>query len=88
MRVKILGKYYNLKFVPNLGSCDGSCDHPEEPRKTIRIQSGLDEKVLCETIIHEILHGADWHKSEEWVEELALDITNTLYKLGYKRSNQ
>jgi hypothetical protein len=40
MKISILGKKWNLKFVNNLANNYGICDHPEEKNKTI----GEDEK--------------------------------------------
>jgi hypothetical protein len=35
--------------------------------------------------LHEILHPADYDKTEEWVDELATDMAKILWKLGYRR---
>ena len=52
-RIKILGKYYKLRFVPNLGEDLGQCDYPNETCKTIRIKQGQPVKEEFSTLIHE-----------------------------------
>lgn len=84
--VKILGKRYKLKFVPNLGENLGDCDHPKEKGKTIRIKMGLNDLELLDVLLHEFIHIADFHRnSEEYVTELATDLAKTLYRLGYRK---
>lgn len=86
MHITILGKRYELRFVPFLGnSVMGKCEDPREPGRVIRVKQGMSEKETLEVVIHEILHAADWHKSEEWVEAVAIDITRTLWRLGYRK---
>lgn len=78
MRVRILGKYWNLRRVPNLGKNHGICQHPEKTAKEIHIQSGLRGDQLMETVIHEVLHAANWHLDEEFVTDFARDVTKIL----------
>ena len=78
MRVRILGKYWNLRCVPNLGKNHGICQHPEKTAKEIHIQSGLRGAQLMETVIHEVLHAANWHLDEEFVTDFAHDVTKIL----------
>lgn len=86
MHITILRKRYELRFVPFLGRrVMGNCEDPREPGRVIRVKQGLSEKETLEVIIHEILHAADWDKSEEWVEAVAHDITRTLWRLGYRK---
>jgi hypothetical protein len=78
VRVRILGKYWNLRRVPNLGSNKGICQHPDSAAKEIHIQSGLRGEQLLETVIHEVLHAANWHLDEEFVTDFARDVTKIL----------
>jgi hypothetical protein len=78
VRVRILGQYYNLRFVPNLGGKFGECDHPKKPQKEIRIQSGLSRERLIEILIHEGLHGGNWHLDEEFVDQVSADIAKII----------
>jgi hypothetical protein len=85
MKISILGKKWNLKFVNNLANNYGICDHPEEKNKTIKIQKGLNEEDELGTIIHECLHASDWSKDEEWVDQVSRDICKILLKMGYRK---
>ena len=87
MKIKILKKVWELNFVPFLGKDkDGDCDSPETPNKQIRIGKYLDSDDALRVIIHEVLHGANWHTySEEYVDELSTDIARILIRLGYKK---
>lgn len=91
--VKILGKRYRLRWVNKLGKqrsrkrTVGDCMAPHDPGKTIRILNGLDAEETLDTIIHEVLHAADWHKTEEWVNTVASDLARILWKLGYRRTD-
>ncbi len=78
MRVRILGKHWNLRFVPVLGEKLGDCQHPEAAEKQIRIRSNLRGDELMETVIHEALHAANWHLDEEFVSDFAHDVTRLL----------
>lgn len=53
--------------------------------KTIRIADNLRGKELMDTVIHEMLHAADYYKDEEWVEKVASDITRLLWRLGFRQ---
>jgi hypothetical protein len=75
MRVKILGKYWDIRFRPNLGGNDGDCDYES---KVLRLRSSLRGDELMETCIHEVLHGANGHLTEEFVTDFARDVTRIL----------
>lgn len=89
MRIRILGKFWTLRFVPTLGSADspkrGDCDAPEAKNKSVRVLSGLRGEERLEVLLHEMLHAADWHRSEEWVSETAKDMARALTRLGYTK---
>lgn len=84
MHVTILGKRYRLEFTRLRGK-DGDCDDPRTKGKTLRIHKGLSEKDTLETVIHEALHAADWHKDEPWVDHVSRDIARILWRLGWRR---
>lgn len=79
MRVKILGKYWQLNRVPNLAA-HGDCSPPDSPDKEIRIAAGTRGQLLTDTIIHEAIHAAGWHIDEPFVDQLATDIARILHK--------
>ncbi len=86
MRVVILGKYYEWLFCKmDLKKDWGECDPPNKKHKQIRIAEGLSEIDELDTSLHEMLHPADYDKTEEWVDELATDMARILWKLGYRR---
>lgn len=85
MQVTILGKRWGFRFTRLAKGTDGECDDPAVKEKEIRIHKGLGEQDTLETIIHEALHAADWHRSEPWVEEVGRDIARLLWRLGYRR---
>lgn len=87
MRVKVLGKYWNFRFVSNLGldkdgnTYLGHCDHPDNPHKAIKIKYGQPLKEEFDTVLHETLHILFPQADEEFVEQSASDITHILFKL-------
>src|SRR4051812_47428500 len=86
MHVTILGKRWKLRFTKSVPrGCDGEYDDPATKRKEIRIKETLDEATSLETIVHEILHAADFWKREEWVQTVGSDLARILWKLGYRR---
>lgn len=90
MRIRILGKFWELRFVPTLGVVKlpkwGDCDHPGVKGKQIRILSKLRGEERLDALIHEMLHAADSHKTEDWVDTVATDIARALTRLGYKET--
>ena len=86
MRIKILGKYWKLKYTKKLPKdLDGCVDLPNVPNKEMWIDKDLTGKDELETIIHEVWHCADPHKDETFIEEVSKDLTNILWKLGYRK---
>ena len=87
MQITILGKRWELKITSHLSrDCRGECEPPDSPRKEIRIRKSLKGREFLEITLHEILHAADWSKDEEWIEQVADDISKVLWKLGYRRN--
>lgn len=82
MRIKILGKVWNLRFAPNMAN-RGDCDPPTQPNKEIRIASSLRREERLEVLVHEMVHAAGWHIDETFVERFAADVARALWRLGY-----
>jgi len=93
MRIKILGKYYNLKFVPFLGHNDidkeeeilGKCSDPNEPNRTILIRKGLTPKLELDVLSHECFHAFLWAYDETFIDRFGTEFSEILWKLGYRR---
>lgn len=86
MRVRILGKVWEFAFDPSIHrDYHGFCDRPTTPNKRIRVRSTLRGQEQLATILHEMLHAADWHKDEEWVETVAEDLARALWRMGYRK---
>jgi len=85
MRIKVGNKYWNLVFIELDENTGGECDSPDTKGKEIRISTDLQREEELEVVIHELLHASDWSKDEEWVEEIAQDISNVLMRLGWKK---
>jgi hypothetical protein len=83
MRIKILGKLWNLRFAPNLAN-RGDCDPPTARAKEIRIASSLHGEERLEVLLHEFCHAAGWHIDEGFVERFASDAARVLWRLGYR----
>lgn len=83
LRLTILGKYWRLRFAPNLAN-RGDCDPPNKPGKEIRIGSSLRGEERLEVLLHEMLHAAGWHIDEGFVEEFARDAARAVWRLGYR----
>ena len=87
MTIRLLGKRWKLRFVPNLTN-RGDCDPPDRPSKEIRVSSGLRGEERLEVTLHELLHAAGWHIDEGFVEQFAGDAARALWRLGYRNSTR
>ena len=87
MRITILAKRWNLRFAPNMAD-RGDCDSPDCKQKGIRVLSTLKGEERLEVLIHEMLHAAGWHIDEEFVEQFAHDCARTLWRLGYRNTDE
>ena len=85
MRIKLFERYWNLVKV-HMPTKFGLCDPPDKPGKKIRICRSLRGKDELEILIHEMLHACDFHKDEPWVKTTANDISNVLWRLGYRKT--
>lgn len=86
MRIHVLGKRYDLRFVSRLKGKLGDCDHSETKDKRIRILKSLRGRDKMDVIIHELLHAANWHLTEEFVNQFAEDCAKVLDQLGFKEA--
>lgn len=75
MRIRILGQYWNFGFAPNMGQNYGFCDYDH---RKIRVQSSLRGEKLIEIVLHELLHAAEPHLTEEFVTAYAREAAKTL----------
>ncbi len=87
MRVKLLGRVWNLRFAPNLAN-RGDCDPPDVSKKEIRVLSTLTGEERLEVLVHEMVHAAGWHLDEAFVERFARDAARALWRLGYRDGGQ
>ena len=93
MRVAVLDHIWELVYedegdpLPHdLGWGDnGSCDPPSLKGKRIVIRRSLRGEQELQVTIHELLHAADYTKTEEWVDESAHDIARVLWRLGWRK---
>ncbi len=85
VHVTIRGKRWRVRFTQLPRGTDGECDHPDTPAKELRIRKGLSEQDTLETIVHEVLHAADFDKKEEWAEDVGRNLARLLWRLGYRR---
>ena len=67
---------------------DGECSNPDDANRTIRIRRGLEDKREGEVCAHEIIHAAVWSLDEEIVTMLAENITEFLWRIGWRKVYQ
>ena len=87
MFVNVLGKRWKLRFAA-LRLDDGRCDPPDGSAKEIVVDSKLVGRERLDTLIHEMLHAANWHLDEEFVTRCASDMAKVLWRLGYRPSEK
>jgi hypothetical protein len=63
---------------------DGLCQ-PKGGDPFIMVQAGMPPKRELETWVHESLHAACPDASEQWVTRRAKELTDLLWRLGYRR---
>lgn len=87
MRVTILGKRWNLKFVPRSlrRGWFGQCSSPDQPNRTITVESGHPPERELNVVIHECLHATCFPLDEEYVTSAANDISRILWRLGWRK---
>lgn len=88
MHVKADGKRYEVVFAKHLMidgvRLDGACDAPDVRNRRILLDNRLTDEDLLETVIHEHIHASAWFLTEEKVTEMAEDLKNVLWRMGYR----
>lgn len=88
MRIKVMGKMWNLSF-PRLDITKhrGLCDPPNLPNKSIKVACQLKDEESLEVLVHELIHSSGWSLlSEDYVSEFSRDLARVLWRLGYRRN--
>ena len=92
MRVTIQNHYFDLRFVdqseitlepPEGKVILGECDPPGVKNRGIRIRNNLSRIIEIDTVLHEFFHGSFFGLSEDFVEQMANDLTILLAQCGY-----
>jgi hypothetical protein len=92
-RLTILGKHWRFVrrrlreyhgFVNGVGP-DNPASSTDLTRREIVVDASLRGESELRFILHEFLHAADWHKSEEWVDQVSSDAARFLTRLGYRK---
>ena len=64
----------------------GSCDQPTSGKPTLYAPQDTGRPLLeLDLLIHESLHGCNWHASEARVNTTSTDIARLLWRVGYRR---
>jgi hypothetical protein len=86
MRVRLGGKYWRLRFVPNLNNY-GEVEHGDTAdTRIIRVRMRQSQYEMMDTLIHEAMHAARPELDEDAVASASSDIARMLWRLGYRRN--
>lgn len=87
MFITIGGKRYEVAWH-RMRNDYGRCDPPTRKNKQITFHPAIksDDQLYMRIVIHEIAHAAGWPIDEECVNELSTVAADTLYKLGFRRT--
>lgn len=91
MNLTFAGKRWKLEFTALPISYDnplGMTQDPTTKGRRIFIKAGQAPKRELDTLVHEAIHALGWWLDEEYVAKWATDITNMLWKLGFRRLNK
>lgn len=92
--VSMAGIEYSFAFVPQDVICShvgdasamGCCDVPSEVvNPQILVDDSLTGRKRLGTILHEMLHAADIHKTEDWVASVSDEMERILTDDGWRR---
>lgn len=95
-RLTILGKSWRFErrrlkryygFVTGTWPCAPASSTDIKNREIV-VDSTLRGESELRFILHEFLHAADWHKSEEWVDQVSSDAARFLTRLGYRKESK
>ena len=78
------GVRYEVYIAPLQGVTDAALRH--RLAMYIRVGSGVSDKQLMDTAIHEALHACNWDKREATVETVASDITCSVKMCRFNNS--
>jgi hypothetical protein len=73
-KVQIAGQPWIVQWA-SLRKTDGRCIPAD---RLIKIRKGLTGEELVETLLHECMHGQQWHLDENIVEAAAKEMTELL----------
>lgn len=81
------GKRYSIEHhnASILRDRYGDCDPPDKKGKRIRLYKGMLPRKALEVAVHEATHALSWDWTEETVTEFAKDLSNFLWRLGYRK---
>ncbi len=86
MRVRLGGRYWTLRFVPNLNNY-GEVEHGDtRATRIIRVRMKQGQQEMLDTVIHEAMHAARPELDEDAVATASRDIARLLWNLGYRRN--
>lgn len=76
------GHKYSLVFDDNIG---GLCDDPKDKTLQIMVLVRPGTKKSLRILLHECLHAENWSKSEKIIDRVSTEISDLLWKLGYRQ---
>lgn len=83
MRLRLGGRAWLLRIVKRLPpDRDGEAD---DETGELRVLDGLRERTTLRVLLHEMLHAADWSKSETWVDQTSRTMAHVLTRMGWRR---
>jgi hypothetical protein len=85
MRVKLNGKWWRLRMVPQLRDYGDMVDPGRAEGRQIRIGTWQSEEEKLDTILHELLHCVEPCWTEERVAQASREMSRVLWRLGYRR---
>ena len=85
MRVRLGGKYWTLRFVPNMRDYGDMQDPGRAAGRVLRVATWQSEEERLDTTLHEAIHCCLPQLDEKAVTDLANDLSRLLWKLRYRR---
>jgi hypothetical protein len=86
MRVRLGGKYWSLRFSPNLADYGNMVDPGHAAGRVLRIATWQSEEDRLDTTLHEAIHCCRQELDEKAVTDLANDLSRLLWRMGYRRT--
>lgn len=78
---KFNGCKYSLRFDTDIG---GLCDDPKDKIRQIFVFVKPKTKNSLRVLLHECLHAENWSKNEKTIDRVSTEISNLLWRLGYR----